>query len=47
MHQQLQVMCFYVLDFYYRCYQAEPMGVTGWLLPKDSKLLYNIEQINF
>jgi hypothetical protein len=37
-------MCFYILYFYHRCYQAETISVIGWLLLKDLKVLYNIEQ---
>jgi len=42
--QQFQDMCFYILHFYHRCYQGETVSGTGWLLFKDSKLLYNIRQ---
>jgi hypothetical protein len=47
MQQQFQVMCFYILDFYNSSYQAETIIRTGWLLIKDSKLLYNIRKRKF
>jgi hypothetical protein len=46
MQQQFQVMRFEILDFYHRRYQDETISGTGWLLLKDSKLLYNIRQKN-
>jgi hypothetical protein len=44
MQQQFQVMGFYILDFYRRCYQTETISVTGWPLLNYLKVLYNIEQ---
>jgi hypothetical protein len=47
MQQHVQVMCFYILDFYNRSYWTETISDTGWLLLKDSKLLYNIRNRKF